>query len=280
MKAQNLFTKLLILVLITLSMTSFGQAPKKEERKHGFYFFWGYNRATYSKSRIHFKGDGYDFTLKGVKAKDRQSDFSLDYINPLRLSVPQYDYRLGYYLKNNWTVSAGFDHMKYVMVSEQDVKIDGEIDTGYNAQFAGKYTNEDFHIDEDFLTLEHTNGLNYINIELAKSFQLLGDTSRMFLLSGSLGGGAGILFPKSDIRLMHNIRNDQWHWAGYGIAAVSNLRLTFKRWLFLEYNLKGGFIHMPDVLTTAHSSDKANQHFFFLERFTVLGVNFRLGKRG
>jgi len=31
----------------------------------------------YSNSDIHFTGDGYDFTLLGVRANDRQSEFGL-----------------------------------------------------------------------------------------------------------------------------------------------------------------------------------------------------------
>ena len=266
-----------LLALLILTATSFGQ--DKTNRKHRFFFYWGYNNATFSKTNLHFKGDGYDFKLKGVKAKDRQSDFSLRYLRPEKLTIPQYDYRIGYYLNNNWSISLGFDHMKYVMSSFQDVIIDGEIDASYNAKYAGDYDNADFKLDPDFLTLEHTNGLNYINVHLDKAFRLLGDSSQLFQLSGLLGVGAGVLVPKSDVRLMHNERNDQWHWAGYGVSTQSSLRLTFKQILFLEYNLKGGFIHMPDVLTTANKSDRASHAFFFLERFMVLGVNFRLGKR-
>jgi len=165
------------------------------------------------------------------------------------------------------------------MVSTQNVEKDGYIDVSYNATYGGQYNNETFTITPDFLELEHTNGLNYINIQLDKSLNLIGDSSKTFRLSGALGVGTGIIYPKSDVKLMQNERNDQWHWAGYGVSAITNLRVTFKGLIFLEYNLKGGFIHMPSVLTTSNVSDRANQAFFFLERFAVLGVNFRLGKR-
>ena len=284
MRKSNPFPHLLLLLILFSSITSFSQEstankPSTGLRKHGFYFYWGYNRANFTKSTIRFKGDGYDFKLKGMKAEDRQSELDVTYINPAKISIPQYNYRLGYNLKNNWSVSIGFDHMKYVMVSHQKVTIDGYINKEYNSTFGGEYNNESFSITPEFLTLEHTNGLNYINVQLDKSMNLVGDTSRLFSLSGALGLGTGIIYPKSDIKLMHNERNDQWHLAGYGVSAITNLRLTFKRFVFFEYNLKGGFIHMPSVLTTSSKSDRANQSFFFLERFAVLGVNFRLGKR-
>jgi hypothetical protein len=284
MQILYILRRFLLVVALISSVSSFAQdttptKPTLGKRKHGFYFYWGYNRANFSKSNIHFKGDGYDFRIKGMKAEDRQSEVDITYVNPAKISIPQYNYRLGYYLKNNWNVSIGFDHMKYVMVSHQEVQIDGHIDKNYNSTYGGEYNNETFSIDPAFLELEHTNGLNYINVQLDKSMNLAGDSTRKFRLSGALGLGTGIVYPKSDIKLMHNERNDQWHLAGYGVSAITNLRLTFSRLIFFEYNLKGGFIHMPSVLTTSNKSDRANQSFFFLERFAVIGMNFRLGKR-
>jgi hypothetical protein len=50
------------------------------------FVFWGWNRAMFSKSDIHFKGNGYDFVLHNVVAHDRPSDLSWDYINPGEVS--------------------------------------------------------------------------------------------------------------------------------------------------------------------------------------------------
>ena len=287
-----MYSRVLFLsVLISLLVFSFGQEAEVQNtpssiqnevgasRKHRFFFYWGYNRANYSSSNIHFKGDGYNFTLNDVKAKDRQSKFDLAYALPQYITIPQYDYRLGYYLKNNWVLSLGFDHMKYVMVSEQDVTIDGHIDKAYDDEFDGQFNDAPFHIDPDFLMLEHTNGLNYINMHLDKNFILWDGGKSDFELQTAVGAGIGFMFPKSDVTLMNNDRNDQWHIAGYGLSAVGNLRITFKGLLFLEYNVKPGFIHMPSILTTANKSDRADQSFFFLQRMGVFGVNFRLGKK-
>src|ERR1035437_6297194 len=39
-------------------------------RKGTFFFYWGYNRAAYTNSDIHLKGDGYDFTITDLRARD------------------------------------------------------------------------------------------------------------------------------------------------------------------------------------------------------------------
>jgi len=67
--------------------------PKElpELNKGRFYFNWGYNRARFIKSTIHFSSPSYDFTLFDVIADDRPSPFSFDqYFNPVKATIPQY----------------------------------------------------------------------------------------------------------------------------------------------------------------------------------------------
>src|SRR3972149_3153003 len=55
---------------------------KNLKRKGNFFFYWGYNRSAYTKSDIHFWGDGYDFTITNVKAKDEPTHDFITYIKP------------------------------------------------------------------------------------------------------------------------------------------------------------------------------------------------------
>ena len=71
-------------------------------RKGAIFLYWGWNRAIYSNSDVHFRGNGYDFTLHNMIAKDRPTDFSFDdYLNPLRVTIPQTNARIGYFIKDN-----------------------------------------------------------------------------------------------------------------------------------------------------------------------------------
>lgn len=103
-------------------------------RKGSFFFCWGYNRAMYSKSDIRFRGDGYDFTITDVTAKDAPTKTMLTYIKPGAFTVPQYNYRLGYYLTNKVFISLGSDHMKYV-INKQAARLTGKVSTGNNAGY-------------------------------------------------------------------------------------------------------------------------------------------------
>ncbi|CAL2081105.1 conserved exported hypothetical protein [Tenacibaculum dicentrarchi] len=252
---------------------------KKVTNKGKFFAYWGWNWASYTDSDIHFKGDNYDFTLSNVKAQDRQTKFSFNkYFNPGNVTIPQTNYRIGYFFKENYTVSIGVDHMKYVMIDDQSVKINGNINDG-NAKYDETYNNETINLAEDFLRFEHTDGLNYVNVEL-KRFD---DVSHWFGLNLenlqinlTEGVGMGILYPKTNSKLLGKDRNDSFHLAGYGASVVAGVNISFLKHFYVQADLKGGHIYMPDVKTTSNSSDSASQNFFFLQKTILIGGKFRL----
>ncbi len=100
---------------------------RTESNKGKFFFFWGYNFSSYAKSDIHFTGPNYDFILHDVKAADRPTKFGSTYFDPSRLTIPQFNLHFGYYIKDNYSISLGWDHMKYVVDIPQQVKISGFI---------------------------------------------------------------------------------------------------------------------------------------------------------
>src|SRR4051812_24068354 len=70
---------------------------------YGMYLQWGYNGECYSHSNIHFKmSNGDDFILHHAKAHD-QADYEGIYKHPEQVSIPQYNYRFGFYLNKDLT---------------------------------------------------------------------------------------------------------------------------------------------------------------------------------
>ena len=180
---------LLLLILTTITFCSIGQEIdllKKKGNKGKLFFYWGWNRDNFSKSNIHFTGDDYDFTLKDVVAHDKPSEYKgVKYIDPLDATIPQYNYRVGYHFTDKYSLSFGFDHMKYVVTQNQIVSIDGTISNS-GTTYDGTYNDDDLVLSKNFLELEHTDGLNYLNFELRRheeiwrykkiGFELLGGT--------------------------------------------------------------------------------------------------------
>lgn len=250
----------------------------QQKNKGKFYAYWGWNRGTYSDSDIRFKGDNYDFTLSDVTANDRPTKFGLNpYFRLDRITIPQTNYRIGYFFKENYTVSIGVDHMKYVMNADQNVMINGTINTG--SSFDKVYTNENIKLTENFLTFEHTDGLNYINVAV-KRFDdfshLIGLNSKNLQINLTEGIGAGFLFPKTNSKLLNKERYDEFHVAGWGISASVGLNITFLKHFFIQSDVKAGYIKMSDIRTTKSASDSASQSFSFIENTIVFGGRFRL----
>lgn len=255
----------------------------KTKNKGKLYFYWGWNKAQYSYSDITFKGDGYNFTLSNVAAKDRQNPWDADlYLNPTNITIPQTIARVGYFFHDNWNLSIGFDHMKYVMVEQQAATIDGYIDLNDPiSEFNGVYNNEYIYIDEDFLEFEHTDGLNYINVEISR-VDNLGDylkwNSKKIQLNLLESFGAGILYPKTNSTLLSKEKNDEFHLAGFGLSFKAGVNLTLFNHFFIQSEFKAGYIDMPNIRTTTSTADSASQEFFFFQRNISFGYIFQLIK--
>ncbi|WP_418646549.1 hypothetical protein [Tenacibaculum insulae] len=266
-------------ILIGQEQEAVKPAKKKVTNKGKFFVYWGWNWASYTDSDIRFKGDNYDFTLSKVKAQDRQTKFSFnDYFNPGRVTIPQTNYRIGYFFKENYTISIGVDHMKYVMIGDQDVTINGEINVG-NPKYDGTYTNQNINLAEDFLRFEHTDGLNYVNVELKRFDDVsswFGLESENLQINFTEGVGVGILYPRTNTTLLENERHDDFHLSGYGMSIGAGLNITFLKHFFIQADLKGGYINMGDIRTTRSSADSASQSFYFFENNILIGGKFRL----
>ncbi|NVK51385.1 MAG: hypothetical protein HWD85_00510 [Flavobacteriaceae bacterium] len=245
------------------------------------YIYWGWNRANYSNSDIHFKGVDYDFTLSSVKAKDRITPFSFyNYFNPTRITIPQTNFRIGYFFHKNYSISIGVEHMKYVMTPYQSVKINGTINTG--GIYDKVYTDEAIILKHNFLEFEHTDGLNYINVEV-KRFDdfshLLGLENPNFTVNLTEGVGAGFIYPKTNARLLENERYDDFNVAGWGVSASVGVNLTFFKYYFIQSDVMAGYMNMPNIRTTKNETDSASQKFTFLERTIVFGAKFNILNR-
>lgn len=270
-------TIVLVLFMLSLGFSQDQSNAQQIDRKGRLYFYWGWNWAWYSKSDIHFTGSNYDFTLYDVSAQDRQTQFSAYYyMNPMHITIPQYNLRIGYFITKNYSISIGIDHMKYVMKANQTVKISGYInDSG--TVYDGTYDNDDIILTEDFLQFEHTDGLNYINIDFRRFDQIF-DLNKL-KINITEGLGTGIVYPKTNATLLNNERHDEFHLAGYGINAVVGINFELYRSFFVQTEFKTGYINMPDIQTTNYDTDKASQDFFFYQLNVTLGASINLIKK-
>ena len=277
---------MVVLTFCVFSQYTFSQEtvenPEKytSKNKGKFYVFWGGNRESYSKSDIRFKGADYDFTIYNVSAHDKPKGYHIDYVNPARMTIPQTNLRIGYFINDHYNISIGLDHMKYVMYNDRRVDYSGYYPEEGNNTFGETISDDELLLTEDFLLFEHTDGLNYINTEISRVDDISGliglPNTDKFQINVTEGIGGGFLYPKTNTTLLGKDRYDEFHISGYGLSAKVGLNFTFFKYFFIQTELKGGYINMNDIKTTKSSADSASQEFWFLQRIITVGGIFRI----
>lgn len=246
--------------------------------KGKFFISWGGNRETYSMSDITFRGKDYNFTLENVQAQDKPKGWHVDYINPAKMTIPQTNFRMGYFISDHYSVAVGVDHMKYVMLQDKAVTINGYYPNpgSYDELLA----NNQVLLTAEFLKYEHTDGLNYVNTEFSRH----DDISSLFKIKNTdkiqvnltEGVGFGLLYPKTNTTLLGKDRHDDFHVSGFGTSLKAGLNVTFFKHFYIQGELKGGYINMQDIRTTQSTEDSASQDFFFFQRIIAVGGIFRI----
>jgi len=285
---KNLFTATVVAFLFTNCLSAQEDIKIQDKytahNKGKFFVSWGGNRESYSKSDVTFSGKDYNFTVKDMSAHDKPKGWHVDYVNPARMTIPQTNLRLGYFINDHYSIAIGVDHMKYVMTQNQTANVTGDVNlplTDPGSVHNGVYNNTpvDFS-DMTFLTYEHTDGLNYVHTEVSR----FDDISSWFGLPNidkvqinlTEGLGFGLLYPKTNTMLLGKERHDDFHVSGFGTSAKVGLNVTFFKHFYIQGELKGGYINMQDIRTTQSTDDKASQDFLFFQRIIAFGGIFRI----
>lgn len=248
--------------------------------KGRMYFYWGYNISGYANSNLHFEGEGYDFVVHYAKALDRPKPYSNSvYLAPKRFTIPQYNYRVGYFLNDNWSISLGLDHMKYVFRQNQYAQISGTITEEASPEYAGTYDHTEILINDDFLMFEHSDGLNYISLQAEYNYKLWQSDNKLHEFHAIAGVGAGPVVTRSDVRIFGEGLNNDFALSGYGGSILGALRLNVYKSLFFQLTGNWGYINLTEVLTTGQPNARAYHHFGFTQASLVIGGSIPLRKK-
>ena len=265
--------KNLIGCIVFCSLVFTASAQKKGKLISGIYLQWGYNTEWYTKSNIHFKmPGGTDFTLHHVKAMDRP-DLDAIYKEPKDISIPQYNYRIGFYLnkKHSRAVELNFDHAKYIVTNWQTVRVTGNID--------GTPVNADSVLNpQTFLHFEHTDGANWLHLNYVQQQTLLTKRNKTPLVTFIWKAGAGINIPRTDFTWKGDRLNNDFHVAGYNISAEAGARLYPLKKFFFEFTGKTGYVKYLNALSNSNAIKgvRARHSFGYIELIGTFGyeINF------
>lgn len=266
MKYSILLLALIFTPLFSSAQSSWKNKKQKVSHAQGTLFgYWGYNRSVYTKSNMRFVGPGYDFTLSGAKAHDNPSSEPATYFSLNTLTVPQFSARVGYYIKNHWAISFGYDHMKYIFQDKNEVTLSGEIDPGVDntTNWSGIYNGVPIVTDRNTFHYENSDGLNYLRFELMRTDLLLAFGSKdQFAVSSNFSVGAGTLlsFNDFDFAGQKNLRTISM--SGYGISGHASLRFEFFRHVFVQTKFGGGFNHQLKVRNRPNDASAYTRHAY------------------
>jgi len=250
--------------------------PGLGEKKGTLFFYWGYNRSWFSTSNLHFTGPDYDFTLYDLKATDRPTPFGKKYFKLSTFTIPQYNYRLGYHINDRLVISGGIDHMKYVVDPTQPTTLSGVISPNAPGNYAGSYLNEEINLHPDLLEFEHSDGFNLVSLDFEYLQPLFAAWKSRLSFYWNAGFGGFWVVTKTKVKVLGDGLDNDFHVAGYSMAAKTGPRIEYKGRVFLQTELKGGYASLPSVLIKNDDPRIGDHNLTYLEWNVVAGVNLRL----
>jgi len=257
--------KVALSLLLFLSVTKLlAQEANSTRQKGSIYFTWGYHADAYSKSTIRFKNNtegNYNFTLYNATAKDRSD---LHHFFNKALTVPQYVINIGYLFnnKNNTGIELSFDHLKYLVVDNQQVHLKGSIE--------GINYDTDTIVSPDFVHLEHTNGNNYLSLNFVKKFFLVESVTKNHALSGMVKAGAGVLTPMTTSSVLGEFYDAPLNISGWVVSTSANLRYEFYHYFYLEMGTKVAFADYTRAILG--KDGRAKHHFYSIQYIGAAGI--------
>ncbi len=262
------------------SISVLGIAQESVHKKFDLFIYTGYNRSAFTRSDFHISGEGYDLVFRDVAAQDAPTPFSFQgYFTPGRFSIPQYTYRFGLYLNKRWSISVGLDHMKYYMITNQNLNIEGEVSPAASEKYAGVYGGSPVEVPWRFLWFHHSDGLNYGSVELEYNYPVWVSKKSNFSWELIGNGGLGLYVPKTFVQVFDEPVDNKFHLAGYGLSAKVGTRFNFFKHFYLEASSKNGFAILPSILVNNEKSAQAKQRFGWTQFFGAVGFNIPLNAK-
>jgi hypothetical protein len=258
---------------ITVLLNSVIVIAQKTERKGEFYISWGYNKAYYTNSNVTINQPSLNnnFTFNQVKLVDKPG--WNEALFTMALSIPQYNYRIGYFFDKDWAFEINFDHTKALFKDNQTVHMVGTyggrpVDSSFVFSKTGTGTSKNYY----YLN----NGANFLLFNIVKRKRFSNLSSPSIQLDGLAKVGIGPLIPHVENSLFGQKNEQKFQFGGWNTGVEYALRSTFKKHLYLEFagKLDYAYYYGLDVY-----QGKAKQGFGTLEFIMSLGYTLPAGPK-
>jgi hypothetical protein len=261
----------LLIAVVPFAALAQQQPPKK--KKHFIkevYGSWGYNSDWYTHSTIHISQPalGNDYNFVHVRAQDHKG--WNDGLFHEALSIPQYNYRLGFLLneEKGWGFEINFDHVKYIF-SDQNVLIKGKLNSrSVDTTVAFNQANGFYY----YLN----NGANFLLFNITKKLHIWKTQDEKIKLDFLGKFGVGPVIPHTQNELFGNANHQGFQFGGWNTGAEGLLRATFFRYAFLEYSNKLDYARYSGLNIY---EGKAHQAFGTYEMILSIGIILPTSKK-
>jgi hypothetical protein len=254
---------------LTFVIPFLGSAQQKQDppkkKKHFIkevYVSWGYNKEWYTHSSLHVSQPslGNDYTLQHIKAHDHPG-WDEGIFNKA-ISIPQYNYRLGFLLdeERGWGFEINFDHTKYI-IGDQNLRIKGRLNNhAVDSTIAFNEANGFYY----FLN----NGANFLLFNVTKRWHVLKTRDEKIKVDFYGKFGVGPVIPHTQNSLFGKENKQGFQLGGWNTGFEGALRATFWKYVYLEYTNKLDYARYSGLNVY---EGKAHQAFGTYEMILNLG---------
>jgi hypothetical protein len=257
---------LFLAILISYSVSA--QSPQTS-KKGDLYLSWGYNTEWYTNSELQISQPGLNnnYTFTDVKGHDRKGWDQQLFSKPI--SVPQYNYRLGYFFneERGLAFEINFDHTKFIF-SDGPSRIKGTL----NGIPVDKTI--DFNGPNGFYYFLN-NGANFLLFNIVKRWKIVNPSSGNFRLDLLGKAGIGPVIPHVQNSFFGHDNKPHFQLGGWNTGLEVAIKATFFKHVFIEYTNKLDYARYSGLRIYEGTAKHA---FGTYEMILNLGVSIPLKK--
>jgi hypothetical protein len=242
-----------------------------------WYFSWGGSRQWWGNTNFHISqpSQGNNFTIYNVRGMD---DPSWD-----GLLAGQYNIRFGRFINEARTLAVefNFDHTKYDLRDGQTARVSGSI--------AGKPTDANFRLDDNFFRYQLHNGVNHVMVNLVKRVPLFGEINENFSVAAIGKVGVGLVVPhaanavlgypndvgKKEFNNLIGTNRGWWQINGWTVGVEAGFRVVLWAPIYLEITDKIAFAQLSNVPVFQGT---ARHNLWMNEVIVSVGITFGGGR--
>jgi len=204
-----------------------------------------YNRSYYGNSNLNFTGSEFEFNLNKASLHDNPN-FNSPYFHSDGLEYFQFSAQIGYFIKNKWALSLGFDRLNIFTPEEFTANIDGVIAPN-SSSIEGQYDNDEIYITQNELYYTQSVGTNFASLSINRMDQIYKSKKSAVEVLSFVRLGTGALFSSVDFTFNNITSQRVSSLSGIGFNASIGIRTVFWQSVYLQMNFTGGALNHRNI---------------------------------